>query len=97
MGWKDGIRDSMDMSLSKLWDIEGQRSLACCTPRDHRVRHDLATEQQQHIDLLHLGILPDTRALIRGQMPSFFLTKHKHMACELLGQGDRGDTVFTDR
>ena len=29
-----------------LGDSEGQRSLACCSPWGHRVRHDLATEQQ---------------------------------------------------
>ena len=28
-------------------DSEGQRSLACCSSWGHRVRHDLATEQQQ--------------------------------------------------
>ena len=27
-------------------DSEGQGSLACCSPWGHRVRHDLATEQQ---------------------------------------------------
>ena len=27
-------------------DSEGQGCLACCRPWDHRVRHDLATEQQ---------------------------------------------------
>ena len=46
--WLDGITDSMDMSLSKLQDIVKDREVMCCHPWGHRVRHDWATEQQQH-------------------------------------------------
>ena len=49
MRWLDSITDSVDMNLSKLGDSGRQRNLACHSPWGHRVRHDLATKQQQNI------------------------------------------------
>ena len=34
--WLDGVTDSVDMSLSRLRESEGQGSLALCSPRNHK-------------------------------------------------------------
>ena len=60
MSWVDGIIASMDMSLRKLGNSEGQGRLACCSPWDCRVRHYWEHEQQQDMSLVPsgAGLLP---------------------------------------
>ena len=53
-GWNSwiGIIYSVDMSLSKLGENEGQGSLECCSPWYHRVGHNLVIKQQQQNHLI---------------------------------------------
>ena len=55
MRWFNGITKSMDMSLSKLWEIVKDREALHVAA--HGVRYKLMTEkQQQHINTLLVGI-----------------------------------------
>ena len=38
MRWLDSITDSMDMSLSKLWETVKDGDRVCCSPWGHKER-----------------------------------------------------------
>ena len=49
MRWLDGITDSVDMGLSKLWEIVKARQPGMLESMGSQtVSHDFVTEQQQH-------------------------------------------------
>ena len=91
--WLDGITDSMNMNSSKLQQASGgQGSLACCSPWDHRVRHNWATEQWQqcctpetHVMLTHQFCLNEKNGTNNNKAPHIYALLFQTLAVPSLG------------
>ena len=55
--WLDGIIDSVDMSLSKLWEmVEEREAWHAADHGSQKAGHNLATEQQQEMNIPWEGV-----------------------------------------
>ena len=63
MRWLDGITESMDMSLSKLQDSEGQGGLMCCRPWGHKELDTTEMTEDAYV------LIPDIHCAIHSASP----------------------------
>ena len=74
--WLDGITNSMDMSLSKFWELvmDGLGSLACCRPWGHKESNMTGQlNLTEHPIYIHVYLLSlSTRKFIKIRTLSLF-------------------------
>ena len=56
MRWLDGLTDSMDMSLNKLWEMVKDREAWSAVVHGIAVGHNLETEQQSTVITFYINV-----------------------------------------